>query len=98
LLAAGWTDDSEDLGVGAERLRDPHGERRVDTQLRVALDDFDPLVLVRLVGVPLLDVVLHPAELLLADERRPTRDRSGHADGARRAAGDARRRCRARGP
>ena len=88
LLAAGGPDDPEDLRVRRERLRDLDGERRVDAELRVALDDRDLLLRVRLVRIPALDVVLRPAQLLLADRRSRAGDRRGDSDRAGRAAGD----------
>ena len=94
LLATGGPDDAEQLRVRGERLRDPDGERRVITQLRVAGDDLDLLVLVRLLRVPALDVVLRPANLLVADVGCGAGERRREADRARLAA---RHRCRAGG-
>ena len=93
-LATGRPDDAEHLGVRGERLGDLDCERRVHTQLRVAVDDLDLLVLVRLLRVPALDVVLRPANLLVADVGRGACERGREADRARLAARHGRRCCR----
>ncbi len=94
LLAAGRADDREHLRVGGERLCDIDRERGVDAELRVALDDLDLAVLARLQRVPVLDVGLRPAQLLLPDRRGRAGERCGHTDRAGRAAGNGRLRQR----